>query len=142
MKKVSGFLPRLAITLIGIMTMMSLAHAQLTNDEVAVLELAFHQIDMNEQDHFNNQQIPVLVIVDNGVLNDPENFTWFGNHVELKPMQAIIDEDIQAYVVFDSLSVKGDKATIGFSYANRDKNDYSHYIIQYKKSGQIWTKVQ
>ncbi len=142
MKTIIAFFKQLGLAIIGLITMTSLVQAQLTNDEVSVLELAFHQIDMQEQDHLNNQQIAVLVIVDNGVLNDAVNLTWFDNPVELQTMQHIENNDTNAYLVFDSFSMNGNKAVVGLSYVNNTADDVEHYIFQLIKNDQTWSVVQ
>jgi hypothetical protein len=116
--------------------------AQLTNDEFLVLELSLNMAEMDANHHLNDDNIPVLVIVDNGVLPEGTSFEWFGNPVEFKTMQFIIDTGLNAYLAFDSFTISGNDASVGMSYFNIVTDEGFHFIGSFSKSGTAWVSNQ
>lgn len=111
---------------------------QTTSNEQQVLELAFSMAQMDSLHHLNSQNLPILVIVDNGVLTQGFNMTWFGNPVELRSAQDIATSNIAAYVVFDSAIISNNEAVVGFSYIKQGGSSITHYLVRFHKVGNIW----
>lgn len=118
------------------------AKAQLTNDEFLVLKLSLNMAEMDANHHLNDDNIPVLVVVDSGVLPEGTSLNWFGNPVEFKTMQIIIDTGLNAYVAFDSFTILGNDASVGMSYFNKVTDEVFHFIGGFSKSGTAWVSNQ
>lgn len=113
--------------------------AQLSSDQSQILALAFSAIEMDATQHMNENNLPVLVVEDNGVLPTDTVFEWFGNPISLKTDALIIAAGIKVYIVFDSFTVSDTSATMGIAYV-RHGNSTLHYIFQFYKDGNTWVK--
>lgn len=114
------------------------AASQNIEDKHNILLLCFEHAEMTVEDHLNDDGVAVLVVVDNGVLSNDLSVVWFDNPVEFKTMQAITDGNIQAYIVFDSLTLNDNQATVGVSYVRQGGNNAQHFILQFTKVGNNW----
>jgi hypothetical protein len=117
-------------------------NAQSNEDIQNVLQLCFELAEMDANHHLNDDNIPVLVIVDSGVLPEGTSLNWFGNPVEFKTIQFIIDTGLNAYVAFDSFTISGNDASVGMSYFNKVTDEVFHFIGSFSKSGTAWVSNQ
>ena len=114
------------------------ASSQSTEDIQNILHLCFEHAEMNTEEHLNDAGIPVLVIVDNGVLPNDLSLMWFDNPVEYKTRQIVVDENVKAYIAFDSFTPNDSHAEAGFSYFRMKDNSAQHFILKFTKVGNNW----
>jgi hypothetical protein len=129
---------RKLFTFLLLLTLTLFSRAQSQSDHESVLKLCFTNAEMIESNHLNDKGIPVLVIVDSGVLSSSLTIKWFDNPIEFKTAQEITESNIQAFIAFDSLTLNDSQAVAGFSYNNQRENNVKHFILQFSKDGNNW----
>lgn len=127
-------------TILMFTTAFNVSWGQSQSDYQAVLSQCFAHTGMIESEHLNDKGIPVLIIEDNGALSATLEINWFDNPAQFKTTQEITDTRVQAYIVFDSLTLTDDQATAGFSYIRKGGNDMQHFILQFSKEDNEWIK--
>jgi hypothetical protein len=111
---------------------------QTASDQLSVIELSLNMAEMNPNDHLDNNNIPVLVIVDNGVLPQGIALTYFGNPVVLKSAQQIATEGISAYLQFDAFGVTSStEAHATFTYYH-GTNQGRSYQLGFSYLSNLW----